>query len=494
MANLADEIRVIVEQVLENHQAGPGEAPVSAPAPAPAATPAPVPAQATQGAIPSAEGIFPDMGSAVAAAAAAQLELVALPLSRRKALVAAMRRVIKWNNRELSEMAVAETGLGNAADKQAKNELAAERTPGVEDVEPSVSTDEHGLTLTELAPWGVIGAITPMTNPIATIVSNAIGMIAAGNSVVFNVHPNAKRVSSKLIGMLNSAIVSEEGPRNLLCAVAEPTLETAGALMAHPGIALLVVTGGPAVVKAAMGSGKKAICAGPGNPPCVVDSTADIVKAARDIVAGASFDNNIICICEKEIIAVDSIAGRLMDEMKKNGAYELTGAQIDAVTRTVIAVAGGPDREGAPNKAWVGKSPAQIAKAAGIDVPAGTRLLVMEVGREHPLVWTEQLMPVIPMVRVADVDQAIDLALLVERGCRHSAMMHSHDVAKLSRMARAMNCSLFVKNGPSYAGLGHGGAGHASFTIASPTGEGITRARTFTRERRCTLVDAFRIV
>lgn len=496
MANLADEIRVIVEQVLKSHQADPAAFAASVPAAAPSQ--AGVAAQAAAPSAPSGaqptDGIFADIGSAVAAAATAQRELMALPLSKRRDMIAAMRRVIAWNNRDLSEMAVAETGLGNAADKQAKNALAAEKTPGVEDVEPAVSTDEHGLTLTERAPWGVIGAITPMTNPIATIVSNAIGMIAAGNSVVFNVHPNAKRVSNRLIGMLNSAIVSEEGPRNLLCAVAEPTLETAGALMAHPGIALLVVTGGPAVVKAAMGSGKKAICAGPGNPPCVVDSTADIAKAARDIVAGASFDNNIICICEKEIIAVDSIAGRLMDEMKKNGAYELTGAQIDAVTRTVIAVPGGPDREGAPNKAWVGKSPAQIAKAAGIDVPAGTRLLVMEVGREHPLVWTEQLLPVIPMVRAPDVDAAIDFAVLVERGYRHSAMMHSHDVAKLSRMARAMNCSLFVKNGPSYAGLGHGGAGHASFTIASPTGEGITRARTFTRERRCTLVDAFRIV
>ncbi|MCX7023295.1 MAG: aldehyde dehydrogenase EutE [Spirochaetes bacterium] len=477
MADLTDKIRLIAEQVLGSQDI---QALLRGAEPVPAA--------------PSRAGIFRDIDSAVAAAAVAQRELAALPLERRKAMIAAMRRVIAWNNRDLSEAAVAETGLGNLADKQAKNALAAEKTPGVEDIEPTARTDEHGLTLTEPAPWGVIGAITPVTNPIATIVCNAIGMIAAGNSVVFNVHPGAKGISCRLVGMLNEAIIYERGPRNLLCAIAEPTIESAGELMRHPGIALLVVTGGPAVVKAAMGSGKKAICAGPGNPPCVVDATADIPKAGRDIVAGASFDHNVVCICEKEVLAVDAIADRLKDEMRKNGAWELTGAQIDAVTKLVIAEPGGPDREGAPNKAWVGKSPVAIARAAGIEVPPETRLLLMEVGREHPLVWTEQLMPVLPLVRMKDVDEAIDFAVLVERGCRHSAMIHSHDIVKLSRMAKAMDCSLFVKNGPCYAGLGQGGAGHTSFTIASPTGEGITRARTFTRERRCTLVDSFRIV
>jgi acyl-CoA reductase-like NAD-dependent aldehyde dehydrogenase len=142
----------------------------------------------------------------------------------------------------------------------------------------------------------------------------------------------------------------------------------------------------------------------------------------------------------------------------------------------------------------VGKDASIIARAAGVDVPAQTRLLLMEVDREHPLVWTEQLMPVLPLVRLRSADEAIDFAVAVERGCRHTAMIHSHDIEKLSRMAKLMNCSLFVKNGPCYAGLGQGGAGFTSFTIASPTGEGITRARTFTRERRCTLVDYFRII
>jgi len=439
-------------------------------------------------------GVFTDVDAAVGAAAGAQKELVELPLDTRRRMIEAMRQAVIASNDSVSAEAVAETGLGNLRDKKVKNMLAATKTPGVEDVEPSASSDEHGLTITERAPYGVIGAVTPVTNPIATITSNSIGMIAAGNSVVFNVHPNAKGVSNRLVALLNDAIAGAGGPRNLLCAVAEPTIESAGELMKHRGVAVLVVTGGPGVVKAAMGSGKKAICAGPGNPPCVVDATADLAKAGRDIVAGASFDNNVVCICEKEVLAVDSIADRLKQEMKANGAFELTGSQIAAVTHLTIPSPKGPRAESAPNKDMVGKDAAFIARAAGIEVPASTRLLLMEVDREHPLVWSEQLMPVLPLVRMQSADEAIDFSVAVEHGFRHTAMIHSHDIEKLSRMARLLNCSLFVKNGPCYAGLGQGGAGFTSFTIASPTGEGLTRARTFTRERRCTLVDYFRIV
>jgi propionaldehyde dehydrogenase len=480
MAQAADEIRQIVEQVLKSADIaallGSGSAGIAAPVAA------------------AGGGVFTDVDSAVKAAGAAQRELIALPLETRTRMIGAMRRAVLANNESLSRDAVSETGLGSVRDKQVKNALAAERTPGVEDVGPSAFSDEHGLTLTERAPYGVIGAITPVTNPISTITSNSIGMIAAGNSVVFNVHPNAKRVSNRLVVLLNDAIRGEGGPQNVLCAVADPTIESAGALMKHPGVSILVVTGGPGVVKAAMGSGKKAICAGPGNPPCVVDQTADLVKAGRDIVAGASFDNNVVCICEKEVLAVDSIADRLKQEMRANGAFELSGPQIDAVTRLVIPSPKGPRAESAPNKDMVGKDAAFIARAAGIEVPAQTRLLLVEVDREHPLVWSEQLMPVLPLVRMRSVDEAIDLAVAVEHGFRHTAMIHSHDIEKLSRMAKVMNCSLFVKNGPCYAGLGQGGAGFTSFTIASPTGEGLTRARTFTRERRCTLVDSFRII
>jgi len=482
---LEDDIRQIVEQVLKSHDVATLVAAAQGSGSAPA-----------QAATALGNGIFADIHSAVTAALVAQRHLMALPLDTRKRIIEAMRAAVLEANDSLSREAVSETGLGNVRDKKAKNSLAARKTPGVEDVEPTAYSDEHGLTIMERAPYGVIGAITPVTNPLATITSNSIGMISAGNAVVFNVHPGAKGVSCRLVGILNDAIAREGGPQNLLSAMASPTIESAGELMRHAGVALLVVTGGPGVVKAAMASGKKAVCAGPGNPPAVVDATADLVKAGRDLVAGAGFDNNVVCTDEKEILAVDSIADGLKAEMRRNGAFELSGAQAEAVTRVALPQAGaaGPGKASPPNKDLVGKDPVVIARAAGIEVPAETRILLIDVPGNHPMVWSEQLMPVIPLVRMRSVDEAIEFAVRVEHGFRHTASIHSHDIEKLSVMAKVMNCSLFVKNGPNFAGLGEGGAGYASFTIASPTGEGMTRARTFTRERRCTLVDYFRIV
>ncbi|MBU0765610.1 MAG: aldehyde dehydrogenase EutE [Bacteroidetes bacterium] len=439
-------------------------------------------------------GVFSDLNSAVQAAEKAYHELNGFSLEKRKEIIAAMRKTLLEYKEILAKMACEETGFGRWEDKVIKNKLGILKTPGVEDILPEAFSDDCGLTLTEKAPYGVIGSITPSTNPTVTIISNSIGMIAAGNAVVFNPHPSAKKVSASLISLLNKAITGAGGPQNLITCIEEPTIETAKALMTHKKIAILVVTGGPAVVKVAMNSGKKVIAAGPGNPPCIVDETANLVKAGKDIVNGASFDNNIICICEKEIIAVASVADRLKEEMKKHGAYELTGEQVRKVTELVISEPGGPGNEGAANKKYIGKNADYIARDIGLTVPPEARLLLCEVDRSHPLVWTEQLMPVIPLVRVMHVDEAIDLAVECEHGFRHTAVMHSLNIEKLSKMARVMNCSIFVKNGPSYAGLGNGGAGFASFTIASPTGEGVTRARTFTRERRCTLVDYFRII
>jgi acyl-CoA reductase-like NAD-dependent aldehyde dehydrogenase len=439
-------------------------------------------------------GVFADMEAAIGAARQAHQQLMSMTLEARQRMVAAMRQAALANLEQMARLAVEETGMGRVADKVVKNRVATERTPGIEDLVPISFTDDHGLTLVERAPYGVVGSITPSTNPTATILNNSIGMLAAGNSVVFNPHPAAKRVSAFTIGVLNQAIQGAGGPANLLVTMAEPTIESAQKLFEHPGISLLVVTGGPAVVKAAMRSAKKVIAAGPGNPPVVVDETADLAKAGRDIVAGAGLDNNIICIDEKEVLAVSTIADALKAEMKRNGAHELNAEQTDRVTRLAIADAGRPGHEGAANKAYVGKDAAVIARAIGVEVPPETRILLCEVGRDHPLVWTEQLMPVLPLVRVSSADEGIDLALACEHGFRHTAVMHSRNIEKLSRMAKVMNCSLFVKNGSAFNGLGCGGAGFTSWTIASPTGEGLTRASTFSRERRCALIDYFRIV
>jgi acyl-CoA reductase-like NAD-dependent aldehyde dehydrogenase len=440
------------------------------------------------------DGIFEEVKAAVDAAEAAHLELIKLTLEKRREIIQSIRKIIISNLEEISKLAVEETTFGRVEDKIEKNRLAALKTPGVEDLEPTAYSDDNGMTLMERAAYGVIGSIIPSTNPTSSVINNGISMIAGGNSVVFNPHPMAKKSSCFTVSLINQAIVKAGGPPNVLCAIGNPTIDSAQTLMKHPKIKLLVVTGGPAVVKTAMKSDKKVIAAGPGNPPCVVDETADLVKAGRDIVNGAGFDNNIVCICEKEVLAVSQIADKLKEEMIKNGAYELKGEQIEKVVKLVIADPGKPGHEGAPNKEYVGKDASVIARDIGLDISEKTKILLCEVDRYHPLVWTEQLLPVIPLVRFNNVDEAIDFAVQCEHSFKHSASIHSLNIAKLSRMAQLMNCSLFIKNGPNYSGLGFGGAGYTSFTIATPTGEGLTRARTFTRERRCVLVGYFRIV
>ncbi|HSR29641.1 MAG TPA: aldehyde dehydrogenase family protein [Anaerolineae bacterium] len=439
-------------------------------------------------------GVYQDIDDAIAAAAVAQKRLADIPLERRSALIASIRQACMEEAQVVARAAWNETGMGRYEDKLEKNLLVAERTPGTEALQAQAWTGDRGLTLVELAPYGVIGAITPSTNPTSTIICNAIGMIAAGNSVVFNAHPGAKNCSAQTVQILNQAIQRAGGPPDLATCPAEPTIESAQHLMRHPGIRLLVVTGGPGVVREAMKSGKKAICAGPGNPPVVVDETADLEQAARDIVKGASFDNNIVCILEKEIIAVESITDKLKAIMLQRGAIEISPWQLNRLMKVIMAEDHGPGKHGVINKAFVGKSPRVILREIGVNVDEGVRLVVTETDAQHPLVWTEQLMPIIPLVRVHNADAAIDLAKAVEQGMGHTAMIHSKNLDVLSRMSREINTSIFVKNGPSLAGLGFGGEGFTSFSIASPTGEGLTSAVDFTRVRRCTLVDAFRIV
>jgi aldehyde dehydrogenase len=440
------------------------------------------------------EGIFPDIDSAVRAAAAAQRELNQLPLAKRNDIIAAIRKSMLDNARILAEMANSETGLGRVEDKVIKNRLVAEKTPGTEDLYPTARSGDRGLALFEPAPFGVIGAITPVTNPTSTIICNTIGMVAAGNGVVFNVHPNAKNVSIHNVTLINKAIIAAGGPANLVTAIVEPTIASAQQLMAHPGIRLLVITGGEAVVHIAMRSGKRAICAGPGNPPAVVDETADITKAGRDIVLGASFDNNIICVDEKTTFVVESVAIDLLRAMSDNGALVLNSSQAAQIERLIFEKIPARGEPGIMDKNLIGKNASYILSKIGVSADDRIRLLVMEVEKDHPLVPTEQMMPVMPVVKVKNADEGIDLAKWSERGFRHTASMHSKNISNLSRMAREIDCSIFVKNGPNYSGLGYGGEGYCSFSIASPTGEGLTRPRSFSRERRCVLIDHFRIV
>lgn len=436
-------------------------------------------------------GLFRELDAAVAAAQRAFQELRELSLTQRKGLIRAMRDAARADIAELSRLAVEETGLGRAEDKVEKNLLVTERTPGAEILEAWAVSGDHGLTLQEWAPWGVLGVITPCTNPTETIICNSIGMVAAGNSMVFCPHPLARKVSARLIVTLNRAIAAAGGPASLLCALSDPSIELAQALMRHPGIRLLVVTGGPGVVREAMRSGKRVIGAGPGNPPSLVDETADLERAGRDLVRGASLDNNIICTDEKEVFVVGSVADRLKGVMEANGAQEIRGPQVARLAGLLLA---SRERHSEVRKEWVGKDASRILEAIGARARPETRLVLVEVEADHPLVWTEQLTPVLPLVRVRTAEEGMELAIAAERGLRHTATMHSHDVTRLSAMARRVDTSIFVKNGPSFAGLGMGGEGYTSFTIAGATGEGMTDARHFCRLRRCALIDSFRIV
>jgi acyl-CoA reductase-like NAD-dependent aldehyde dehydrogenase len=436
----------------------------------------------------SGRGIFETVEKAVPAARRAFEEFRECSLETRARVVEAMRRVTLAHNEELSRMTVQETGLGRVADKIEKNLLAATKTPGPEILTPWCQTGDDGLTIMERAAYGVIGAITPCTNATETIVNNGISMLSAGNAVVFNVHPAARGVCNYHVGLLNQAVEGAGGPANLMCSIHEPTIQSAGTLMTHPGVRLLTVTGGGGVVKAAMNSGKRAIAAGPGNPPVLVDETCDLNQAADGVIAGASLDNNIVCIAEKVLIAVADIADALKREMKKRNVVELSSGDIRRLEKVLIT------SDNHINRDFIGKNPSVILNEIGIRVGDEVRLVLCEVDEKHPFVQLEQLMPVLPMVRVPNVDDGIECARRVEHGYGHTAVMYSRDIEKLHKMARIMDVSIYVKNAPSTAGIGGGGEGYTSFTIASPTGEGLTTAISFSRQRRCTLKEYFRIV
>lgn len=439
-------------------------------------------------------GVFAELDSAVSAARTAFAALNEMTLARRFEIIASIRNKMLEHAEPLASEAHRETGLGRFEDKVIKNRLVANKTPGPEILQAEAQSGDGGLSLFERAPFGVIGSITPSTNPTATIINNTIAMVSAGNAVVFNVHPNAARCSIKCVDLINRAVVEAGGPPNLVTTLAHPTVESAQALMVHPGVRLLVVTGGAGVVQAAMKSGKRAICAGPGNPPIVVDETADIDQAGRDVVRGASFDNNVICTDEKETFVVGSVADQLLRAMSAHGAVVLTQSQTKQLENLIFKEVRGPRKAAVINRDLIGKNAGVILKKIGMNVSEDLRLGVIDVGVDHPLIWTEQMMPIMPVARVSNANQAIDMAVEAEGGRGHTAVMHSRNIDNLSRMARLINCSIFVKNGPCYAGLGEGGEGYTSFSIASPTGEGMTDPRTFSRLRRCVLVDHFRIV
>ena len=440
----------------------------------------------------TAFGVFTEMADACEAAHESFLQLKKQGVSARKKAIASIRSLCTENAEPWGKIEFLETKIGRLEHKIEKLRICADLVPGVEMLERIAFSGDFGLTIIDFAPWGVIGAVTPSTHSIPTLTGNAINMIAAGNAVVFNPHPGASQCAAQAIQTYNQAIHQETGIPNLLCTVTKPTLESFHTMCNHPAVRLLCVTGGPAVVSAAMKTGKRAICAGPGNPPVVVDETADIPRAARAIIQGASYDNNLLCIGEKEVFVVESVAHQLMSELRNAGAYQLDPSQIKSLAEKAFTF---PQQQGAGcphptvNRDLVGRDAPILAQSIGLNIPPNTKLLFGQTDPQHPFVLEEQMMPFIPIVPVPDVHSAITSALAAEHGYRHTAIMHSRNIDALTEMAQILDTTLFIKNGPCMTGLGLGGEGFLSFSIATPTGEGVTTPMTFTRSRRCVMVE-----
>jgi aldehyde dehydrogenase len=433
-------------------------------------------------------GIFTDVDEAVAAARDAFEQLSQRGMEDRKRIIDHIRRISIDNCVELGTMEMNETKIGRLEHKIEKLKTLGEKTPGVEFMTSQVYSGDHGLAVIEHAPFGVIGAITPVTHSLPTITGNAVSMIASGNALVVNPHPSGKKVAAEGVRRFNQAIYRDLGIDNLICVIAEPTLESAAGIFGHRGINLICVTGGPMVARAALNSGKRAIVAGPGNPPVVVDETADLDNAARCIIQGGAYDNNLLCIAEKEVFVVEQVFDRMMQAMERAGAARLNAREVAELTRNAI-VKVGDDNHDAPSKDFLGQDAAVLARGAGKSVPQNTELLFGETDESNPFVPVEQMMPFVPFVRCRNVDEAIEKARYYEHGFRHTAIIHSHNVKNMTKMGKILDTTLFVKNGPCMAALGLGGEGYLSFSIAGPTGEGVTTPLTFTRERRCSMID-----
>jgi len=430
------------------------------------------------------KGVFTDMNDAVEAAKKAQKYIHRMSMDQREHIISNIRRRTMENAELLARMGVEETKMGNVGHKLLKHRLVAENTPGTEDITTTAWSGDRGLTLTEMGPFGVIGAITPCTNPSETILCNTIGMLAGGNTVVFNPHPAAIKTSIFAINLINEASLEAGGPENIACTVAKPTLDTSKIMMKHKDIQLLVATGGTGVVTEVLSSGRRGIGAGAGNPPALVDETADIRKAAEDIVNGCTFDNNLPCIAEKEVVALASVTDELIHYMiSEQGCYLISDAEQKKLLDTVFI-------NGQLNRACVGRDAKTLLHMIGVSVPDNIRCIIFEGPKEHPLIAEELMMPILGIVRANDFDDAVEQSVWLEHGNRHSAHIHSKNVDHITHYAKAIDTAILVKNAPSYAALGFGGEGYCTFTIASRTGEGLTSAKSFTKSRRCVMSDS----
>ncbi len=438
-------------------------------------------------------GVFSCVEQAIAAANESYKKLREATLEDRAKIVEIVKRICTDQAEELGRLEYEETGIGRLAHKIEKLQII-QKVPGTEWLRTDAVSGDHGLTVTEYAPFGVIGVITPVTHSLPTLAGNVINMVAAGNTMVVNPHPSGAKIACEGTRRFNRAIYAATGLENVITIVGNPTLESAETIFKHRGVKLLCVTGGPGVAGAALASKKKAIVAGPGNPPVLVDETADLDNAARSIIAGGGFDNNLLCIGEKEVFVVDSIFDRFMDAMSKAGAHRLNSSQVDQMTRAAFTPPKNAEDHWHLNRDLIGQHPSVLAQQIGLSIPESVPMLFGETDENNPFVPEEQMMPFLPIVRCRNAMHGIDLCEKYEHGFKHTSIIHSRNVRTMSIMGKRLDTTLFIKNGASPAGLSLGGEGYLSFSIATPTGEGVTNPMTFTRQRRCCMVDDLRIV
>jgi len=488
-------IRDVVAEVLGRLNGGPKSVATFAPATSSCSCNGNTHATSIAPALRGKFGVFTDANEACAAAHESFLRLQKSGVAARVKMVEIVKTLCDANAETWGRLELEETKIGRLDHKIEKLKII-KLVPGVEWLHPDGRSGDHGITLEEYTPFGVVGAVTPSTHSIPTLSGNIVNICAAGNAVVFNAHPAAARCAATAVRAYNEAIYRETGIENIATIIEKPSMESFAAMCKHEAVRILLVTGGPGVVKAAMQTGKRAICAGPGNPPVYVDDTACMKRAARAIIQGAAYDNNLLCIGEKEVFALENIADKLMSQMEQSGAVKLTNAQLDALTKAAFAITpgqGGGCAHASVNRDFIGKDPIVLAKAAGVNIPSDTQLIFAETDSSHPFVVEEQMMPFLPIVRVKSLEEGVSRSLEAEHAYKHTSIIHSHNVEAMTAMGRALDTTLFIKNGPCMAGLGLGGEGYLSYSIATPTGEGVTNPKTFCRVRRCVMVDNLRI-
>lgn len=413
-------------------------------------------------------GIYEDYNIAVAQAKVAQKKLIELSLTTRINILQAIRKEIRQNAESLSHFSLNEVKMGNLEGKISKHLLVANKTLGIEYLQ------ENNIDV--FNPFGVILSFIPSTNSSETISDHTIGIIAAGNSGVFCPNPRALQTCKKVIHLLNSTIIEAGGPENLVTLVDAPRRSIINDLIQHPSIKLVVATGSSGIINTVLDSGKRAICAGSGNPPVIIDEDADLALAAESIIKSVSFDFNILCVSEKEAFVLETVYEQFISIMKEKDAYLLTEQQANDLCEILFIDYHSNEKNKIVKKEFVGQSPQTLLEAIGIIPSENIRLLIAETSADHPLVTTECLLPLLPIVSVSNINEAIAHSVIVEGGRNHSAAIYTNNPQNAQKFRSLMPTTAFAVNQSPLDSFPY-----FCCTIATKTGEGLVCAKDFVK-------------